>query len=330
MKSADILLEKYKKANRVVSLMDSRFDYDTLCANIVLKEVSDSFGVKHDIFFEGTLPSFAEILISKDKLEQINQNTNLDVVYFSFYDLLFLIDSSTFKHVKSTLDFEIPKDTTVVNIDHHKTNNYYGDINIVDKNLTAACSVLYTLLKEIGYVLTKDQAQMLLLGIYTDSGFFQFDTVSSEDMFIAGELMDLGASLYDIAWHFTFNESYEDMKLKALVYSNLVVNFENKYAYSVIGSKDLKKHEVNLDNTNLAPADLIKQLEEVDFVFVIKELGDNHYNISLRSHKKDFEVLPIAEHFGGGGHTMAAGCNIETKTNNPVDEIIEKILKTLN
>ncbi len=329
MKDSKKAWGKYKKAKKIISLMDSRFDFDNICSNLALKFISIKLRKEHDIFYESSIPNYAIDHINSEYFEFINQDFELEKINYEDYDLLFTLDSSNPQHIKESFDFELPKNIFVINIDHHKSNSKYGDINLVEA-LSSTCSVLYKWLKDNNQSIDKDIAELLLTGLFFDSGFFQYDTTTSEDLRFAADFMDKGASLFDLAWKINFNQEYDDFKLTSLILNNLKVDFRKKYAYSTISDSELKKYDINIENSNLGSADIIKPLKGIDFVFVVKHIDGKKYAISFRSHAQDFSVLKIAKVLGGGGHNMAAGCVLEINSPDPVKTIVEMIEKAVS
>ena len=97
-----------------------------------------------------------------------------------------------------------------------------------------------------------------------------------------------------------------------------------------VSDSELKKYDINIENSNLGSADIIKPLKGIDFVFVVKHIDGKKYAISFRSHAQDFSVLKIAKVLGGGGHNMAAGCVLEINSPDPVKTIVEMIEKAVS
>ena len=56
---------------------------------------------------------------------------------------------------------------------------------------------------------------------------------------------------------------------------------------------------------------------------LISEVKPRECRVSMRSRGDDVDVARLAMHFGGGGHTRAAGCTIEA----PPDEAIRLLLQ---
>ena len=63
----------------------------------------------------------------------------------------------------------------------------------------------------------------------------------------------------------------------------------------------------------------------IDDCFIVKEINPSLHKISMRS--KNIDVTAICEVFGGGGHTLAAGCVIKGSMKDAVKKILDEISK---
>ena len=63
---------------------------------------------------------------------------------------------------------------SVVVVDHHVTNEGFGDIAIVEPEVSSTAEITLALLRRIGWPITPVVATALLTGIVTDTGRFQY------------------------------------------------------------------------------------------------------------------------------------------------------------
>ena len=69
---------------------------------------------------------------------------------------------------------------TLINIDHHPDNPGFGTLNLVASDAAACTENLYTLFRDAGFRICKENATRLLLGLITDSGCFRFQNTSPD------------------------------------------------------------------------------------------------------------------------------------------------------
>ncbi len=211
----------------------------------------------------------------------------------------------------------------LINIDHHKTNDHFGDINIIVPEASAAGEIVFDLLKEAGLKITPEVATNLYVAIHTDTGSFRYSSSTPDAFRKAGELVRLGADPWKIASKVYENYPLKRFRLLSDALSTLEVKDEGKIALLIItqdmlrrvnGSKDLVDGFVNY----------ARAIEGVEVGVLLRECGQDEYKISLRA-KGDVDVSKVAEKFGGGGHPHAAGFNIK----GTLEEVKEKVVEEL-
>lgn len=312
--------------------MDSRADFDAICSCTIMYEyLTITLGKEVYVTFDDVLPnSIKNLTAAYANIDFLKENvcpaTDID---FSKYDLQIFLDSGNLDHICKDKKFASKTNIKKLNIDHHAGNPLYGDLNYV-KHFASCCTVLFYLFKEARIEIPKDLLNVYYLGVLLDSAFFQNDTVTSEDFYMAAELKKLGAKCYEITWKLTFNENLNDARFKGLVYTNLLFLPKLKTAYTTITLAELKERKVDYKQVTFRATDLIKRLDGTDFVFVIREdeIDKENFNVSFRSHTQDFDVLKLAKHFGGGGHKMAAGATVKAKNvQDAVDTVLDFIKK---
>ncbi len=319
------ILKAIKSAQNIVILMDSRFDFDMLSSTLSMEKILYFLDKHVDIFYEDKLPSIASEMMD---ISSIKQSTNYAEIDYKKYDLLMLLDSGGLGHLTKAGDFVPPSDLTSMVFDHHETNELYGTLNYVLKNRASTCSVLLELLEGWNIAVNPAWANILLLGILTDTGFLQYSNTTPAELRAVAKMVDTGADLYNLTWKLTFNVPIESFKFDALVLKNMNVERECNFAYSFIRQSDIasigRKEEIEA----LSGSDVMKRLKDVDFVVFIKE-NDIPYiwSVSFRAHKIGYDVSVLAKKFGGGGHKAAAGGKVSASS---VEEVVKKIIEALN
>ena len=320
------------KSKKPICCIDSRMDYDAFCSALLISELIErEFGVEVEITYTDDIPSDM-----KKKLSDLSKlvgkiNFKLDPIDIDFdkYDLLIITDSGTKNHISADKDFKLPEDITIINIDHHNSNDFYGHYNYVFTYLSAT-AVLYDFIKKLNLKLDKRLATILSLGYLSDSGFLQYEGVRPDDYKNIAELMeDYGVVPSEVARLITFDESEDSIKCKQLVYKNASIDTDNRFVYSYITLDDFD--EAGIDpKTKMRPlgirgSDLLKGIDNTDYIFFIKQKPDNIYSVSFRSQSDKVDVSKIAEELNGGGHKMAAGGIVYDA--NSIREVVDKVIQ---
>lgn len=237
------------------------------------------------------------------------------------YDLVITLDVAAIDRVRDSKIF-FDKAKFRVNIDHHKTNPFFGDYNIVDEKASSCGEVLYNYFKEQGWKITEDTAICLYTAIMTDTGNFRFENTTPSALRAVADLVEIGVSpskLYKLC--------YESKTKNLVMFQNYCVNKaeflkDNKIAYTAIYKKDLEKFSAGDDYTD-GIAETLRSIESTEVSFVLKEVDKKVTKVSMRS--KNIDVAKICEIFGGGGHTFAAGCTIKANMKDSVSKLLKEI-----
>ena len=232
-------------------------------------------------------------------------------------DLFIVVDSAVFKRIGKVADLR--KDAFLVNIDHHISNDNYGDLNIV-KNISSASEVVYGVIKDLGIEIDTLAGESLYTGIVTDSGNFQYDSTSMDTFRIAGELLGLGIDRDNI-----INEVYRSRTLGfirtlGIALSEMKIDNEKKLVSFLLTKDFMTKNNIQKDETEGIVEKLL-EYKDCEVAVFLKEEGNGKIKGSLRS-KRDIDVNEVAKAFDGGGHRKAAGF-----TTTLTEEEIIKIIK---
>ena len=220
------------------------------------------------------------------------------------HDTFITVDSADFKRTGKVFEnFGQPD----INIDHHKTNERFGKLNLIEAEEVATAAILTNHLREWGYEITKPIADSLLTGIITDTLGFRTSNTNPSALRLCATLMETGADMPDLYMRSLVKKSFPAARYwgaglssmeqqDGIVWGTLTVEDRKKAGYS--GNDD---------------ADLINMISAIDgnkvgMIFV--EQTDQHVKISWRSLEPGVDVSPIAKHFKGGGHAAAAGADI--------------------
>ena len=198
----------------------------------------------------------------------------------------------------------------IINIDHHVSNEKFGDLNWVEERASSAGEIVYKLFKEMRCEITKNVALYLYIAILTDTGSFNYSNTSSVTHEIVSELLGRGIEPYDVSKSIYENKPLADMKLLGKVLSGLEVTGNGKIAYMVVTKKLFKEtgtERASCENF----VNFGRSVKGVEVAALFREdiKKRNIFHVSLRSAKK-VDVNKIAVFFGGGGHKSASGCTL--------------------
>ncbi len=195
-----------------------------------------------------------------------------------------------------------------INIDHHPTNDLFGDVNFVNTKASSSCEIVAELLKELEIKITPDIATCLLLGIYTDTGSFQHQNTTPKTYAMASELVKLGGNISKIAKNVFYNNEFKKFKLWGKVLKDLHLTDDGA---AIIGVHKSDYESLGATRSDLQGViDLVSSMPEAKYSVVLSEDEKGNVKASLRTRDPNIDVKALAERYGGGGHVKASGFTI--------------------
>ncbi|GAB4483015.1 MAG: bifunctional oligoribonuclease/PAP phosphatase NrnA [Anaerolineales bacterium] len=194
-----------------------------------------------------------------------------------------------------------------VNIDHHVTNERFGELNLIEPEAVATCAVLTDHLPDWGLTISREVAENLATGILTDTLGFRTSNTSPACLRQAAALMETGINLpelYDIALN---RRSYHAAHYWGAGLATLKSEHGIVYATLTVADRKACGYGGN-DDADLI--NLISTIEKHKIGMVFVEQSDEHVKISWRALQPGVDVSGLAKSFGGGGHQAAAGADI--------------------
>jgi phosphoesterase RecJ-like protein len=240
------------------------------------------------------------------------------------HDTFITVDCADFKRTGSIFEnFGQPD----INIDHHKTNEKYGKINLIEADEVATSAILTNHLPTWGFTITQPIAAALLTGIITDTLGFRTSNVTPEALRQAATLMETGVDMPEIYMHSLVRKTFPAAKYWGAGLSSLQSKNDIVWGTLTLTDRRTSGYSGNDD------ADLINMISAINgnkigMVFV--EQSNHHVKISWRALEAGVDVSKVAKHFKGGGHAAAAGADIEGSLADVQKEVLKVTREMLN
>ncbi len=216
---------------------------------------------------------------------------------------------------------------TVINIDHHISNEFFGTVNLVDSEAASAGLIIMELLKELGVMIDPDIATCLYVSLVTDTGSFRYSNTSPRAHQAAAELLSTGLD-QDVV----NRELYEEVPLTSLRLiqaglDNLQLSPCGKVAWMTFNRQVMES--LNAKDEHLeGVVNYAKSIKGVEVGILFRESGEQLIKISFRS-KSTVNVSDLAAKFGGGGHVRAAGCRYRVPLAEAVENVVAAALEAV-
>ncbi|MCD8195121.1 MAG: bifunctional oligoribonuclease/PAP phosphatase NrnA [Coprobacillus sp.] len=209
----------------------------------------------------------------------------------------------------------------ICTIDHHicEDDPLPGPY-ISNSDACSTCEVITDFIRDTGLKINKESATMLLLGLITDSGRFQY-AAHYDHMFDSAEyLVKQGGDISKIYHVLNIKES-KDLTVKTYIYSNYQTS-KHGVIYIAFSKETLKELGITL-NEAASYVNTLGWLENYPIWIGFFEYPNHHMRAEFRS--QTIPVQPIADSLGGGGHEFASGCtNIEAFNQKTIDDIVSR------
>lgn len=194
---------------------------------------------------------------------------------------------------------------TLVVIDHHVTNEGFGDVSLVDPDAAATAEIVLRVLDALSWPITLDIATCLHTAIVTDTGRFSYANTTPSTFAAAARMVEAGAQPPEISRHVYEEAPFGYLKAAASALARADLDEGLSLVTCVITGEDLASAGIGWgDIDNLI--DLVRVAKEADSAAVLKVLEADRVKVSLRS-RGATDVGSLAAALGGGGHRLAAG-----------------------
>jgi len=198
---------------------------------------------------------------------------------------------------------------SVLVIDHHATNTFYGGCNVVDEAAEASAILVFRILDAMGVELDEPIARGIYAGIVTDTSGFR--RASPETHRMAARLLEAGVDAEAVVRRIVDERPFTWLPMLSSVLSEASLEPEaaqgRGFVHAVVrvdAARTVRGEEVE------SVIDVVRSVREAAVAAVLKQDLTNpaQWQISLRS--LGIDVSAVASEFGGGGHRQAAGCTI--------------------
>ncbi|MDR2460000.1 MAG: CBS domain-containing protein [Deltaproteobacteria bacterium] len=206
--------------------------------------------------------------------------------------------------------------------DHHPDAN--GDLKGQVSHISivgATVTILSELLKERNLDLSPEEATMLSLGLYEDTGSFTFSSTTPRDMRAAAFFLEKGAQLEVVSSLTSQELGAEQLSLL----NELIGAAETREVRGKALAVAMAYRERHVDEVStLAPR--MMEILDLDTLFILVQM-DNLVQLVARSRKGGLNVGEVAKALEGGGHHGAAAAAFKGESLDEVRERLEDAIK---
>lgn len=305
--SAKKALEIVEKANNILLHFHPSPDGDCMGSSLAMYFALTEMGKQVSVIQgDSNIPNFLKHLPGVNIVKAQNYfETDL-----SAFDLFIILDSGATSLISRVGDVIFPPGLNTLVIDHHSSNVGYGEFNLVDSSYPSTAELLYSVFKVWNVKLTHDIAANLFTGMYTDTGGFKFERTSERTFLAAAELVTHVPEFSTMIETMNNSNTLGLVTYVGLALSSIKIWNNGKIIMSIVTRDQIKTHNISDEEIkSYLLNSILGTIEGVIVSATVVEHGEDKISVSLRSRNavKKVDVAKIAEIFGGGGHTGAAG-----------------------
>ncbi len=321
----DAVIEKIREGRRFLVSSHVNPEGDAVGSLLGLTLVLRAMGKDVTPYLEDPVPGIYEFLPGADTIVHHLSDAGP-------FDCVFAVDCGMKDRLGKALN-SFNHNGLLINLDHHATNNRFGDINVVDAEASATGEVIYDLCAAGGLEITRETAINLYVAIHTDTGSFRYSCTTAGSLIKAGELVKLGVDPGEISMRVYENYAAVRFRLLALVLATLdVIDLGGED-----GGGDIATLYVTTDMFRTTGADVdnadgfvnyARSIEGVEVGALFRECPGGEFKVSLRS-KSYMDVGAVAVALGGGGHARAAGCTLKGSLEEVKTMVLEAVREAM-
>jgi bifunctional oligoribonuclease and PAP phosphatase NrnA len=303
----DIVVERLRRARRVLAVSHENPDADTLGATLGIVRIVESLGGTADPVCTDPIPPLYDFMADIERFR-----TDPDPA--AEYDLLVVSDCGSIDRIGEVRDRhrELFERLPRVVIDHHASNASAGEADWIEPASAATCEMVALLAARLGLSLDAaggSLAAALMAGIVMDTATFAHPNATPRTLAVSAALVEAGAPLSDISRRLYRSKPAAQLRLFGRVLDRLDGTDGGRVIHSTLLDADLAATGT-LPPQSEGIIDLLAQADEAEVAILFKEAGEGT-RISVRTKPGGVDATVLTGKFGGGGHARAAGATVE-------------------
>ncbi len=304
----DELLGQIRQHERFILTSHIRPDCDALGSELGMAGILEALGKKVTIVNGHPTPPILTFLDPRQSIKVTGEHIHIDDVDG---DCLIVLDTSAWAQLGPMADVLRRFNGTKLVIDHHVGEDDLGAKFYKDTNAEATGHLVTLLGKHAGVKFTKHMATALYAAIATDTGWFRFQSTTSDTYRIIAELMDYGASPSSIYGDLYERDTIGRVRLRGRILARVQSEANGQLVHTYVRKEDFTESGALASDTEDA-INMTLAIEGAQVAVIFIEQLKGGFKISFRS-RCHVDCNEIARSFGGGGHRAAAGAFVEAE-----------------
>ncbi len=295
--------EAISRHSSFVILSHVRPDGDAIGSQLALAFSLEAAGKSIRVINEDGLPDNLAFLPGSERVES-PPDEPLEI------EVAIALDTATRPRLGERALHAASKAGLWINIDHHKSNPAYGDLNFIDADSPATGQIIYKLIAELGLPLPPETRDAIYVAVSTDTGSFQYPSTTAETYEMAADLIRRGLDVGTLNSLIYDNHPFRRVELMRALLNTLDLCGAGSVAHWELTMATREAFGLKPEDSE-GLIDIIRAIQGVIVAVFFEELPEGKVRISMRSKDPRVDVCKICARFGGGGHSLAAGIRMQ-------------------
>ena len=297
-----LAVERLRRAKRVLMTGHRSPDGDCLGAALGAAELAAKLGAEAVIVNRDAAPPGIDELPGVDR---VVVSDRLPDDFPAAYDLVCTLECPGLDRT----GFEGLHRVPILNIDHHPSNDAFGEVNYLDEESPAAGEMVWRMFVVAPVEPSADAATAMYAALATDTGDFRYSNATPRAFRAAAEMVEWGADPARIAELVHMRRSVASVRLLGEALATLEMRAGGRLAAVSLDREAFARAGAGPEDTD-GIVNHPRAIAGVQAAALFKQTEPGTVRVSIRS-RGAVDVRTVAASFGGGGHTNAAGCTVE-------------------
>lgn len=296
-------------------------DGDALSSTLAMRLICEAWGMEVTCISPSPLPEKYQFLPGINEVlrpQEIDQPA----------DAVIMVDCADRERIGKEGAICMDDGAFIINIDHHATNQHYGDVNLVQPQAAATAQILYQWIESSPEIEWNEAlATCVYTGIMDDTGGFRYSNTTTEVMNAAAKLLSLNVPAAKIADQVLETLTQKNLKLLKIALDRLYWTDDGQVAWMSLEHESLATLQAG-DGDLDGIVNYARNIAGVDVGILFWEKEPGLIRVSLRS-RALVNVAEVARSFNGGGHIRAAGCTVHGTLDEAIRRVVRRVQSEL-
>ncbi len=315
--------EVLRSNRRFIVISHMRPDGDAIGSTIAMGEALKQMGKEVILLNEDSVPDNLQFMKGCTEVRQTREGETFEA------DVLISLDNGAWKRLGDRSIAALADIPFVLNIDHHETNDCYGNMCCIIPDKSSTGEILYHLFKTMNIPFNPCMRDSIYIAVSTDTGSFQYERTTPEVMEMAADLLRMGVDVHEINRQLYQELSWTKLQAQREVLNRMNLSEDGRIAWCALTNACKKEGGITEDDTE-GLIDILRSICGVVLAAFFEELPDGRIRISMRSKNQDISVNGVASKFGGGGHALAAGIRMRCSLEDAEQQVLTALKAVLD